>query len=185
MASLAEHNVYLVKGRVFVEDDGSPTPDVIAVGAQQLTDSSSNPLTEYNTTFTRLQSRLRLRPLVGGWPESDGSAHADASDVPPASAPPPDVPPTVNAPLQEIPPADLDDLASEGSDDPEELEQSSAFEQTMEEDDEPTLTRNTAADVALDMDGGNASFLFADEDEDDFYIDDGAIDNSDDDYVED
>ncbi|KAJ7855701.1 hypothetical protein B0H13DRAFT_2357727 [Mycena leptocephala] len=55
----------------------------------------------------------------------------------------------------------------------------------MEEDEEPTLTRNTAADVALDMDGGDDGFLFEEEDEEDFYIDDGAIDNSDDDYVDD
>ncbi|KAJ6618228.1 hypothetical protein B0H10DRAFT_2164162 [Mycena sp. CBHHK59/15] len=159
MASLAEHEVYQVKGRVFAEGDGSPTPDVIVVGAQQLTDSTSNPLVD--------------------WPESD-------SAIPSASAPTPDVPRTIIAPRQEIPPPDFDDLASESSaDDPEDMEQPSAFQQTMEEDNEPTLTRNTAADVALDMDGGDNGFLFADGDEDDFYVDDGAIDNSDDDYVDD
>ncbi|KAJ7795220.1 hypothetical protein B0H14DRAFT_3555239 [Mycena olivaceomarginata] len=151
MASLAEHEVYQLKGRVFAEGDGSPTPDVIAV-------------VEYNKTFKQLQSRLRVRPLVGSWPESDSAA-------PSAPAPTPDVPRTIIAPRQEIPPPDFDDLASESSaDDPEDMETA--------EDDEPTLTRNTAADVALDMDG-------ADGDEDDFYVDDGAIDNSDDDYVDD
>ncbi|KAJ7853799.1 hypothetical protein B0H14DRAFT_2197464, partial [Mycena olivaceomarginata] len=63
MASLREHNVYEIKNRVFAKDDGSATPDVILVGAQQLIDSSSNPLTEYNIMFKRLQSRRHLQPL--------------------------------------------------------------------------------------------------------------------------
>ncbi|KAJ7817342.1 hypothetical protein B0H13DRAFT_1922966 [Mycena leptocephala] len=170
MASLAEHDVYQVKGRVFAEGDGVPTPDVIAVGAQQLTASSSNPLTEYNTSFKRLQSRLRLQPLVGGSLESDVRTLAVAADV------------SMDRPLEQTPPDDDD---SENGDEPGDTEQLSAFEQAMEEDEEPTLTRITAADVALDMDGGDDGFLFEEEDEEDFYIDDGAIDNSDDDYVDD
>jgi hypothetical protein len=54
----------------------------------------------------------------------------------------------------------------------------------LDGDDEPTLTRNTAADVALDMDGGEDGFLFAISDPDDSFLDDGAIDNLDDDYVD-
>ncbi|KAJ7803922.1 hypothetical protein B0H14DRAFT_3091919 [Mycena olivaceomarginata] len=114
MVSLAEHEVYQVKGCVFA--DGSPTPDVIAVGAQQLTDSTSNPLVEYNKTFKQLQSHLRVRPLVGSWPESNSAA-------PSAPAPTPDVPRTIIAPRQEILPLDFDDLASESSaDDLEDME---------------------------------------------------------------
>lgn len=60
MKSLAEHQVYEIKGRVFAEGDGSPTPYVISVGAQQLADSSANPLVEYNAAFRKLQARLRL-----------------------------------------------------------------------------------------------------------------------------
>jgi hypothetical protein len=38
-----------------------------------------------------------------------------------------------------------------------------AFERVMDEVDEPTLTRETAADVALNMDGGDDGFVFSGE----------------------
>jgi hypothetical protein len=64
------------------------------------------------------------------------------------------------------------------------VQQLSDFKHTLDGDDEPALTRNTAADVMLDMDGGEDKFLFAISDLDDSFLDDGAIDNSDDDYVD-
>ncbi|KAJ7443701.1 hypothetical protein FB451DRAFT_1437210 [Mycena latifolia] len=200
MASLREHDVYQIKGRVFAKDDGSPTPDVILVGAQQLTDSSSNPLTEYNTMFKRLQSRRRLQPLVGSWSES-----TPVSKSVPQPADPPSVP-TTHLPavgttlamasdalsgefpasiLSENSDSDNDGDADEDNDNNQNTaEELSAFERSLDEDDGPTLTRDTAADVALDMDGGDNGFLFPDADSEDSYLDDGAIDNSDDDYVD-
>ncbi|KAJ6472906.1 hypothetical protein C8R47DRAFT_1295358 [Mycena vitilis] len=170
MESLAEHDVYKVKGRVFAEGDGSPTPDVVSVGAQQLTDSSSNPLTEYNTMFSRLQSRLRLKPLVGGDPESEPQQSWQLLTAP-------SIPLVTSLPPAADTPENSEDEDTEANEQP-------SLEQIMNEEDGPTLTRDTAADVALDMDGGDDGFLFP-EDEDDFYIDDGAIDNSEDEYIDD
>ncbi|KAJ6565079.1 hypothetical protein B0H10DRAFT_2200524 [Mycena sp. CBHHK59/15] len=195
MASLHEHDVYQIKGRVFAKDDGSPTPDVILVGAQQLTDSSSNPLTEYNTMFKRLQTRRRMQPLVGSWSESTPAAEFPSnSNVPPASLTA--VPAVQNLVSSKVPgdiTADFisisDEEEEENSDVDSDLddgaaaEQLSAFERVLDEDDGPTLTRDTAADVALDMDGGDNGFLPG-EDSEDLYLDDGEIDNSDDDYVD-
>ncbi|KAK6972268.1 hypothetical protein R3P38DRAFT_2812403 [Favolaschia claudopus] len=174
MASLKEHAVYEVKGRVFAEGDGSPTPDVIAVGAQQLTDGASNPLTEYNTTFTRLQCRLRLKPLVGTWDESDTPIIADA-EIPSQGQ---------NLVVDLHNEQTSEGSEGEASDSEGAEEQPSALQQLMEDDNEPTLTRDTAADVSLDMDTANDDFLFADRDADDLYTDDGAIDDSDDEYLE-
>ncbi|KAJ7255106.1 hypothetical protein B0H12DRAFT_1202205 [Mycena haematopus] len=140
MSSLAEHNVYKIKGRVFAEGDGSPTPDVISVGAQHLSDSSSNPLVEYNATFRKLQARCRLRPLheitdveltaAADWMGSDDGG-GDGSGPDNASA---------------------DGFEDDGL---------SAFERAMDEVNEPTLTRDSAQDVALDMDDGDDEFLFS------------------------
>ncbi|KAJ7755035.1 hypothetical protein DFH07DRAFT_868526 [Mycena maculata] len=90
MDSLAKHDVYQVKGRVFAEGDGSPTLDVISVGIQQLTDSSSNLLNEYNEAFIKLQARRRLVPLISSWSESDIEMHAAVPNPPaPSDLPPP------------------------------------------------------------------------------------------------
>ncbi|KAJ7038344.1 hypothetical protein C8F04DRAFT_1256355 [Mycena alexandri] len=189
MKSLAEHDVYQIKGRVFAEGDGTPTPDVIAVGLEQLADSSSNPLVEYNTTFRKLQARLRLRPLVDSW----------AEDALTTTLPTPSVAPnTVDVELPPVDPhgAEHLDLELDGAEDGlsdvdgdsvdgDEEEGLTAFERTMDEMDEPTLTRDSAADVALDMDGNDDEFLFGaniyDDDSDYYYVDD--VDDLD--YVED
>ncbi|KAJ6548938.1 hypothetical protein B0H19DRAFT_1265721 [Mycena capillaripes] len=174
MASLYEHDVYQIKGRVFAKDDGSLIPDVILVGAQQLTDSSSNPLTEYNTMFKRLQSRRRMQPLVGSCRHTCSSRFGVgkvSDDFAVASG--------SNSDEEEDENSDIDS----NLDDEPTTEQLSAFERVLDEDDGPTLTRDTAADVALDMDGGYNEFL-AGEDGEDPYLDDGAIDNSDDDYID-
>jgi hypothetical protein len=170
MDSLDEHDVYQIKGRVFAEGDGSPTPDVITVGIQQLTDSSSNPLTEYNAAFVKLQRRRRLGPLVSSW--SDAEIPAD--HVPESSTSHPSPPassiPSTNIIEMEIDPESESgsESGSDGSDnfmviDEPDQELVSAFGRTMDEADEPTLTRNNADDVALDMDGGDSGFLCAGE----------------------
>ncbi|KAJ6621960.1 hypothetical protein B0H10DRAFT_2214774 [Mycena sp. CBHHK59/15] len=125
MESLAEHEVYQVKGRVFAEGDGSLTPDIISVGAQQLTDSSSNPLTEYNTMFSRLQFRLRLKPLVGGDSESEPLLSGDSSQLSTAPIP---------RPIPTVPHAAADTPEnSDDEEDTEDNEQPSALEQIMNE----------------------------------------------------
>jgi hypothetical protein len=194
MTSLREHDVYQIKGRVFAKDDGAPTPDVILTGAQQLIDSSSNPLTEYNAMFKRLQSRRRLQPLVDSWSDSPTPSGLFTSASKPPSVPsvgspsvPNSVPETtsVDVAANYGGNSDEDDNNSDIDIDGDlEAEQLSAFERVLDEDDEATLTRDTAADVALDMDGGDNGFLFPEDDSDEFYLDDGAIDNSDDDYVD-
>ncbi|KAJ7284689.1 hypothetical protein C8J57DRAFT_1169805 [Mycena rebaudengoi] len=202
MSSLSEHSVYQVQGRFFSEGDGSSTPDVVSVGGQQLTDSSSNPLTEYNTTFRKLQMRCRQRPLVG-----ESSSDSISSETP-ATTITQDTIGSLTSQALGGSSLDLipvlsdersttsdseDDAASAGSevDDPEDHDDESgnlsAFEQALEGDAEPTLTLDTAADVSLDMDGGGDGFLAAedsDSEPEDLYLDDGAIDNSDDDYVD-
>ncbi|KAJ7735443.1 hypothetical protein B0H14DRAFT_3613658 [Mycena olivaceomarginata] len=156
--------VYEIKGRVFADGDGSPTPDVITDGIQQITDNTSNPLTEYNAALLKLQARRRLLPLVSTWSDVPESTPEATSSVPP---PLPSDPPGSSVPFV-LPPddvemSDVDDETSEngshGSVDPDE-ELLSAFERTMDEVDEPTLTRENADDVALDMDGGDTGFIF-------------------------
>ncbi|KAJ6617239.1 hypothetical protein B0H10DRAFT_2384929 [Mycena sp. CBHHK59/15] len=179
MKSLAEHDVYKIKGRVFAEGDGTPTPDVISVGIQQLADSSSNPLMEYNAAFRKLQARRRLRPLVDSCPSADvpsrvGTTEAATNDV--------DLPPA-NVSRGEHSGSDSD--GSDGSDtdgasaDGFEDDGLTAFERTMDEADELTLTRDSAEDVALDMDGDDNDFLFSKS----IYDNDGDSDS--DGYVDD
>jgi hypothetical protein len=71
--------------------------------------------------------------------------------------------------------SDIDGASVDGY----EEEELTAFERTMDEVDEPTLTRDTAADVALDMDGNDDDFLFSsnmydgeDTNSDYYYVDD-------------
>jgi hypothetical protein len=182
MESLAEHEVYMIKGRMFSEGDGDPTPDVITVGVHQLTDSSSNPLTEYNALFLKLQARCRLRPLVESW--DDGSINSTSPPPSPTPPSPPAIPKFVplqspmhidSLPLPDAPieqdlgqtvtlqvirhdgvEAEESDAEDEAASDDEEL---SSFECAMDEVDEPTLTRDSADDVALDMDGGTVGLF--------------------------
>ncbi|KAJ7859626.1 hypothetical protein B0H14DRAFT_2577057 [Mycena olivaceomarginata] len=188
MKSLADKSVYQIKGRVFAEGDGTPTPDVITIGIQQLLDSSSNPLTEYNSAFVKLQACRRLVPLFNDWAESEtvgessesestaAAAQIIAPSIPsmPLPAPaPPAVPASPPAPSPEIADAtnsmhgnesDLNDPNSDDSSVFSEDESGlTALERVNDEVDEPTLTRETAADVALDMDGGDDGFVFGGE----------------------
>ncbi|KAJ7731865.1 hypothetical protein B0H16DRAFT_1427291 [Mycena metata] len=168
MNSLTEHEVYQIKGRVFAEGDGSPTPDVITVGIQQLTDSASNPLTEYNAAFLKLQARRRLRPLVSSWSDTDIAAAAANISSPSTTLPP--APSAATAiPSNDVVMSEPDEDSgsengSQGSADwgaDLDAELLTAFERTVDEADEATLTRNNADDVALDMDGGDSGFVFA------------------------
>ncbi|KAG6823407.1 hypothetical protein H0H92_010314, partial [Tricholoma furcatifolium] len=64
MESLNEHGVYRIqRGRVLDQDD-EPVKNIISIGLQNLTDTPSSPLTEYNSHFVRLQRRRRKQPLT-------------------------------------------------------------------------------------------------------------------------
>lgn len=54
-----------------------------------------------------------------------------------------------------------DDSDGSGSNTGSEDDGHTAFERTMDETDEVTLTRESAEDVALDMDGDDNDFLFS------------------------
>ncbi|KII85092.1 hypothetical protein PLICRDRAFT_116530 [Plicaturopsis crispa FD-325 SS-3] len=131
MRSLADHEVYLEKGRVLDEDD-KPTVDIIGTGLRLLTDASTNPLHEYNTAFQRLQARRRLTPIVGeddADPASQNPTPLGTADSLPSGSP-------LGSPRTD----DAADGDFEASDFPD------------DEEAETTLSRDTAADVSLDMD---------------------------------
>ncbi|KAJ7584479.1 hypothetical protein C8J56DRAFT_789516 [Mycena floridula] len=146
MTSLQDHGVYKVQPGRVLDDDDAPVKDVISVGLQALTDSSSNPLDEYNTAFRRLQIRRQhVKPIVG--PGSDmhdvqststASSNAETPSLSQNGTPPPQSPIATSV------------SSASGSEDSEEDE--GEFERVMAEDDEPTLRRENAEDVALDMD---------------------------------
>jgi hypothetical protein len=62
MRSLAEHDVYSVtKGRK-LDDDDKPAVDVVTEGIRSLIEGSA--LDEYNTAFSKLQERRRMRRVI-------------------------------------------------------------------------------------------------------------------------
>ncbi|KAJ7823342.1 hypothetical protein B0H14DRAFT_2597994 [Mycena olivaceomarginata] len=148
MKSLAEHQVYKIKGRVFAEGDGKP---------DTLADSSANPLVEYNAAFRKLQVRLR-------WSESESEevahapsgGHADVSGQTEAPQSDADMALPDDADEQSEP----DNSDGSGSNTGSEDNRCTVFERKMDETDEATLTRDSAEDIALDMDGDNNDFLF-------------------------
>lgn len=60
MRSLDDHNVYRRQNMRALDEDDLPVPDIVTGGLQSLTDSSSNPLDEFNRVFTNLQSHRRM-----------------------------------------------------------------------------------------------------------------------------
>lgn len=152
MASLRDHEVYQVKGRVFAEGDGTPVVDVISSGFEQLASGETNPLSDYNTAFTALQTRSRISPLLASELDSTEPSLPDA---------------TYLCPRAQSPTAS--DHGSTGSEGPNSDSDTSVDEPTdfahmlneMEMDRE-TLLRVSAEDVALDMDSDNAAFIFDD-----------------------
>ncbi|KAJ7591842.1 hypothetical protein C8J56DRAFT_780827 [Mycena floridula] len=153
MTSLQEHNVYEVQSGRILDDDDPPVKDMTSIGLQALTDSSTNPLDEYNSDFRRLQiRRQRVTPIVG--PGSGNHPLANQG----------------SAPLSDSPILASANLASPpGSDSEESEEEEGEFERIMAEDDDPTLRRENAEDVSLDMDDedcGEADDSDSDSDED-------------------
>lgn len=76
ISSLDEHRVYkVIPGRVLT-GESELVKDVVAIGLQNLTEGTKNPLSEYNTAFRRLQMRRRMTPVTD--PPTPGLA-----DLPP------------------------------------------------------------------------------------------------------
>ncbi|THV02117.1 hypothetical protein K435DRAFT_607652, partial [Dendrothele bispora CBS 962.96] len=62
MKSLDEYDVYRLKrGRMLDSDEWAT--DIISTGLQALTDTTNNPLNDYNTAFRKLQQRRHMRPV--------------------------------------------------------------------------------------------------------------------------
>ena len=141
-----------------LDEDDPPVKDVIAAGFETLVDSSGNPLVKFNHSFTRLKARHRLNPIVPS-SESTQTLHTSASHDPPSNPSPTciyDNPVLLEAISTDITNtvamADEDDDNDDGD---HESDMCGSFEcgvDEPDEHDEPTLTRENADDVSLDMD---------------------------------
>jgi hypothetical protein len=166
MASLNDHNVYReIVGRK-LDDDDEPVVDIVTAGLQSLTDNSSNPLDEFNKAFVNLQAQRRLIPVVGGpltW---------ESTNQQPSTPSPPPTPSTwpikttdrnleSSSIKEDAESSDTEsdrggsDELSNNSEEDEDEAYTRAFTWMAEELEEPTLTRDRAEDLALDMDEDN------------------------------
>lgn len=168
MSSLNEHKVYQIqKGRVLDEDDG-PVKDVVAVGLQNLTEGTKNPLSEYNDAFKRLQRRRRMK--VVSHMHQDGSNASRAVD-PEGTTKSTGSRSSLQDDSRSPPPSNPDgDNDSDASDEDQEItEDAQIMGDLFEKVVEPTLPRLSEEDVALDMD----EVIF----EDEGAMSDGTVDS--------
>ncbi|KAJ7571781.1 hypothetical protein C8J56DRAFT_999383 [Mycena floridula] len=150
MTSLEEHDVY---------KDDPPVKDVLAVGLQALTDSSGNPLDEYNKAFKRLQARRVLKPIIGG-PESDPISATATDNVAPTILISTTLPESNSGAQSSLQLAENHTCNSDSGSASSSSESSSEsedeldgeFVQILQADAEPTLQRIHAEDVSLNMD---------------------------------
>ena len=149
MHSLNDHGVYTMKvGRKLDEDD-PPVTDIITIGLQQLTDNSQNPIDEYNEAFQQIQARRKLCAIVGeNTPDLGNKLHPHDSPIIASVCAPQGAIPS--------PPTIIPDPSNEGfeSGDEDEEDDVGEAEECMDDAEEsaPTLRRETAEDVSLDMD---------------------------------
>ncbi|KAF7321739.1 hypothetical protein MKEN_00695600 [Mycena kentingensis (nom. inval.)] len=137
MSRLHEYEVHTLKrGRVIGEDDGGATTDIISAGLATLSDSSTNPLDDYNAAFKTLQRRCKQPVLV---PEPPASPPAE-----PVLHTRADPPQSVDTPMP-APPAVEEDPPEEGD------EEEHSEDESVDEEQE-TLTLETQEDVELEMD---------------------------------
>ncbi|KAK7021950.1 hypothetical protein VNI00_017129 [Paramarasmius palmivorus] len=151
MKSLKENGVYqLDTNRKPLEDDDAPVVDTITTGLTSLTQTTSNPIDEYNRTFVRLQRRRRMTPVVGNpstQAESSTQTTADEMIVETASSEGQQQPTTAEVD------DNLPEEVHESDSDPDDLEDDVDYgEDDLEEEEDPTLERNSAKDVSMDMD---------------------------------
>ncbi|GLB34361.1 hypothetical protein LshimejAT787_0112450 [Lyophyllum shimeji] len=176
MESLVEYRVYqIIPGRIFDEDD-PPANDIITVGLQNMMDNSKSPLTEYVVNFLRLQQRRRKQPIIIPSPSTDPTTTTTSTlntnpEPEPVLAPPTITPVTrrhtegtlVQRPQTSVPVAshttqtsgvdDVNIFDSDGEDDGQDTSEIDAIlDELQSGEHEPTLTREGAEDVALDMD---------------------------------
>ncbi|KAH7907965.1 hypothetical protein BJ138DRAFT_1013701 [Hygrophoropsis aurantiaca] len=183
MSSLRDHDVYKQKIGRHLDNDDPPVPDIVTLGLQMLTDTNgSNPVTEFNQGFARLQARRRLTPVVSpSLPVNPTSAsaseripskpiapHTTNPDSTEATNPSPAHPPTdiVTNEHQKSPgPAyDATDIEPEALE-LEDAEEPGDFERSADESMEQTLTLDNPEDVSLDMDTEDACFYESDKDD--------------------
>ncbi|KAF8075810.1 hypothetical protein FPV67DRAFT_1711092 [Lyophyllum atratum] len=150
MTSLEEHKVYrIVPGRV-LEDDDLPTNNIISIGLCSLMDNTKSPLTEYIHNFTRLQQRRRKQPIIIPSPTD-----IPTTNMAPMPAPEPAATRGAPAPgpSQSLrPETSRADDSCEVDDESDMTELALILDGLEHGESEPTLTREEAQDVALDMD---------------------------------
>jgi hypothetical protein len=172
MASLKDHKVYQNLGRVLDNDD-PPAIDVITSGLRQLTESSGNPLSQYNLAFKQLQRRCSQKPIVGGAPSKPSDPLLQTPPTTEQPATNPSAPVSLLAQSVDEKEAacvsdgdsssdsELSTMDDEGpengneedsEDGIDESELSDNFNRSMDDADEDTLTLDRAEDVELDMD---------------------------------
>ncbi|KAF8064912.1 hypothetical protein FPV67DRAFT_1608385 [Lyophyllum atratum] len=169
MRSLMDYKVYqIIPGRILDEDD-PPANDIITVGLQNITDNSKSPLAEYVANFLRLQQRRRKQPIIIPSLSTDLATTITSTinaDLEPVTAFA--LPTTHSSLVPELPTSavtmtshttlspGVDDMNTFTSDDEDDNQDTSEIDAILDElqsqEPEPTLTREGAEDVALDMD---------------------------------
>lgn len=154
MRGLSNHGVYTLNIGCTLNDDDLPVKDIITIVLQQLTDNSQNPLDKYNEAFKQLQAQRRLQAIISEGAPDPGEEPIESGFVcdttatpfvqPPVQLPAPTLP-SVLAPGEE---------GYESGEEQEEEDDVGEGEEGMDdtEKEEPTLHRETAMDVSLDMD---------------------------------
>jgi hypothetical protein len=146
MRSLNDHDVYTLKVGRKLDDDDLPVTDIITTGLQQLTDSAHNPIDEYNQAFQQLQARRKLRAIIGeSAPNSGNAIPTSLRDSPPI------LQYTTPSPATALSDTGDDGFESGEEDDDDDVGEVEEYMDDMG-DSEPTLHRETAEDVSLDMD---------------------------------
>lgn len=139
MKSLRRYHVYEKQPDQVIEGPRAMVQDVIVTGLRDL----RKPLDDYNSLFTWLRARHRVRPLIlDGWeaPRSDGSCTRGNTDAGPA---------TVSRSARVIA-GDVNATALMDGDDDSDLIEFLRPEETHE--DEFRCSLDTEEDVELDMD---------------------------------
>jgi hypothetical protein len=175
MASLREHEVYILKEGRVLDNDEMPAPDVLSVGAASLTHgTSNNPIDEFNDLFDQLRQRRTLVP-VSDLVQYLSEATSSSSEASAPASPPPaarsglaspagseDFPEPVNlirgdqfTTVERLIHEETPDMESPTTTPPASDDEEDALAVEFDEDlfaQSPTLTRTDDQDVDLDMD---------------------------------